>query len=589
MSTADGIPRVAATAINDLLDDCIRVEAGQEILLLAHVDGLYGGDNVVDRDAIAWIQSGIAARGAHPAVLWIDEPMKPHAWRIPPAAIAAIRASDILILNSLDLELEETVEMKISPSRITCRTYAILPPRRPCSAPRGPGLPTSSSPRIRREASLAFVPGLAWEMWDELGTKMTGAVLPPGGDSKGAAAESTRTFFPTYAAWRHERGGYYRPWPEWVFPPISMADVNGTCVFDCMLSYWSRLIGISPYFSSSIKLTVENSRIVKIEGGEEAEALKRFLTKMQETLGDGVWRFDCLHGGVHPQASVSPYQCPSVLHRRMIEHAHTCNIHVHIGAPDWTPSYNYWMHLTGDLRTASLRVGDKLVWDKGHLTALDSPEVKAVAAKYPDRPGLEPEAQILVKARFRRMHFELQHHRRTRDREREEAMLAFTDAHVIDGTGSAPITAATVLVNGKTIAAAGRDVPVPDGATVIDLKGKTLLPGLMDNHSHFGDREDRPGLNNATESFNYAPLRDATLASGITTIRSCGDWHTDVVETRDMIERGLLRGPRMFCCGRQFGKRDGHPATTVWRNDPDSVANAGFYPRNPQRGQAMRS
>ena len=75
----------------------------------------------------------------------------------------------------------------------------------------------------------------------------------------------------------------------------------------------------------------------------------------------------------------------------MIEHAHTCNIHVHVGAPDWTPSYNYWMHLTGDLRTASLRVGDKLVWDKGHLTALDSPAVKAVAAKYPDRPGLEPE------------------------------------------------------------------------------------------------------------------------------------------------------------------------------------------------------
>ncbi len=66
-----------------------------------------------------------------------------------------------------------------------------------------------------------------------------------------------------------------------------MAEVNGTCVFDCMLSYWSRFIGISPYFGSPIKLTVEHSRIVDIEGGEEAEALKRFLAKMSEPWETG--------------------------------------------------------------------------------------------------------------------------------------------------------------------------------------------------------------------------------------------------------------------------------------------------------------
>ena len=164
-------------------------------------------------------------------------------------------------------------------------------------------------------------------------------------------------------------------------------------------------------------------------------------------------------------------------------------------------------------------------------------------------------------------------------------MLAFTDAHLIDGTGSAPVVGATVLVDGKTIAAAGRDVSVPDDATVIDLKGKTLLPGLMDNHAHFGDREDPPGLNNAKESFNYAPVRDATLASGMTTIRSCGDWLKDAIETRDMVEQGLLRGPRMICCGKQFGRRDAHPARTVWGNDPDTVENAGCYPETPEEAR----
>jgi hypothetical protein len=382
MSAAPGIPKVAAVAINDLLDSCVRVEAGQEILIVSHVDGLYGGDNVVDQDAVGWIQSGIAARGANPTVLWIDEPMKPHAWRIPPAVKAAIKASDILILNSLDLEIEENVEMKelANQDRVPhIHNFATTAPLL-CTA--WARTPYELVSEIRHEASLAFVPGQSLEMWDDKGTQLSGVVLP---------SDMAALGFPTYDVWRHEHGGVYRPWPEWVFPPINMTEVNGTCVFDCMLSFWSRLIGISPYFSSPIKLTIENSRIVGIDGGEEAEALKRFLARMMEPLGDGVYRFDHLHGGVHPQAIVSPYQCPSVLHRRLIEHAHTCNIHVHVGAPDWTPSYHYWMHCTGDLRTASLRVGDKLVWDKGHLTAVDSPAVKAVAAKYPDRPGLDPE------------------------------------------------------------------------------------------------------------------------------------------------------------------------------------------------------
>jgi hypothetical protein len=46
------------------------------------------------------------------------------------------------------------------------------------------------------------------------------------------------------------------------------------------------------------------------------------------------------------------------------------------------------MHCTGDIRTATLIVGDTLIHDRGHLTALDNPAVLAMAAKYPGRPGL---------------------------------------------------------------------------------------------------------------------------------------------------------------------------------------------------------
>ena len=140
-----------------------------------------------------------------------------------------------------------------------------------------------------------------------------------------------------------------------------------------------------------IKLKINDCRITEIKGGEEAEALRRFLSSMRQRLGEGVYDYNCLHFGVHPQAAVAPHQCPNILYCRLIDHSHSSNIHVHIGAPPPTSDYPYWMHCTGDIRTATFRVGDTLVHDRGHLTALDSPAVLAIAAKYTGRPGLGPE------------------------------------------------------------------------------------------------------------------------------------------------------------------------------------------------------
>ena len=109
-----------------------------------------------------------------------------------------------------------------------------------------------------------------------------------------------------------------------------------------------------------------------------------------ERVGDGVYNFDEMHCGVHPQAAVAPHQCPNVLYRRLIEHAHSSCIHAHIGAPRKTPEYPYWLHITADIFNATFKVGDTLVYDQGYLTALDDPVVKEIAAKYPERPGLTP-------------------------------------------------------------------------------------------------------------------------------------------------------------------------------------------------------
>lgn len=379
MNNQIGIPKGALIAIGDLLDNCAKVHPGHEVLILAHIDGLYGGDNLVDQEAISWIQACVQARGANASILWIDEPGKVHAWRFPPVAKAATGVCDILINNSFDIVTEENVEYRdwINEREIRLvRNFATTAPLL-CSA--WAQTPLELVSEIRYQASLAFKEGLPWKLSDENGTSLEGIVAP-----------SDNPAFPNYAL-RRDDFGYYHPWPEWVHPPVVMTRVNGIYIFDCMLSWWSRYIGISPYFNEPIRLDIKNSRIIKIEGGEEADALKRFLASMMEHLGDGVYDFNTLHFGVHPQAFIGEHQCPNILYRRVIEHSQSTNIHAHIGAPPDTPAYPYWMHITGDIRNSTFVVGDTVVYDKGHLTALDNPAVLAVAARYPDRPGLKSE------------------------------------------------------------------------------------------------------------------------------------------------------------------------------------------------------
>jgi hypothetical protein len=382
MTTPQGIPKGAAVAINDMLDHCAKIRAGQEVLLLAHLDGLHGGDNLVDETAISWVQTAIQMRGANASVLWIDEQPKPHAWRFPPVVKAALTACDVLINHSFDIVFEEMVELKQflwERKIIMVRNMATTAPLL-CTA--WAQTPHELVSEIRYQAAVPFKEGLAFQLTDDNGTRLEGIINP--------AYNPNHPWFTTYTI-RREEAGAYRPWPEWVVPPIRLSNTSGVFVFDSMLSWWSRYIGISPYFKKPIRLNVENSRMTKIEGGDEADALRRFLASMRERLGDRVYDFNCLHFGVHPQAAVGPHQCPNLLYRRLIDHSHSSNIHVHIGAPPATADYPYWMHCTGDIRTATFRVGDTLVHDRGHLTALDHPGVRAMAEKYPGRPGLNPE------------------------------------------------------------------------------------------------------------------------------------------------------------------------------------------------------
>ena len=125
-----------------------------------------------------------------------------------------------------------------------------------------------------------------------------------------------------------------------------------------------------------------------------------------------------------------------------------------------------------------------------------------------------------------------------------------------------------ILVRGARIDAVGSTVNIPPGAKIIDLSKMTVLPGLIDCHTHLADLADAEPLNvlqrSAAESA-YAAIPNAavTLLAGFTTVRDVGVYRAfNDVAMRDAIERGLIIGPRMYVAGAYITISGGAGAMT---------------------------
>jgi len=151
--------------------------------------------------------------------------------------------------------------------------------------------------------------------------------------------------------------------------------------------------------------------------------------------------------------------------------------------------------------------------------------------------------------------------------------VLITNANIFDGKSEKLATGMSVLVEGNKIARIAKSIPAPAGATVIDAKGKVLMPGLTDAHYHpmmaalpIADLLSSPdGWINLAAAKNA----EALLLQGFTTVREASG---NSFSLKRAIDQGLYPGPRIYPTGPMISQTSGHadfrPNTAV-PADPD--------------------
>jgi len=166
-------------------------------------------------------------------------------------------------------------------------------------------------------------------------------------------------------------------------------------------------------------------------------------------------------------------------------------------------------------------------------------------------------------------------------------------ARLIDGSGAQPLQPAMILISGDRIRAVGQRLEAPAGARVIDLGRATVLPGLIDLHTHL---TGETGIHWEDELVKTTPGHAAiygvknaldTLRAGFTTCRNMGPtWPFTDVDLRDAINAGAVPGPRLQVAGnyvsatggagdaRQFSIYVDVPVVRNLADSPDEIRKA---------------
>jgi len=147
----------------------------------------------------------------------------------------------------------------------------------------------------------------------------------------------------------------------------------------------------------------------------------------------------------------------------------------------------------------------------------------------------------------------------------KEKIIAIRAGRLIDVVAAKVLVDQTIVIRGERISAVGpgATTKVPDGAELIDLSQATVLPGLIDVHTHLTGNPQLHGYRGLGEADIRAALYGAraarvTLEAGFTSVRNVGASGYGDVALRDAINDGDIVGPRMLVSAYAIGIKGGH-------------------------------
>ena len=141
--------------------------------------------------------------------------------------------------------------------------------------------------------------------------------------------------------------------------------------------------------------------------------------------------------------------------------------------------------------------------------------------------------------------------------------------NIINGISNEMQSNMTIHINGKIInkIAPGYSIPTDDD-TVINLKGSTVMPGLMDTHVHLTGEYNAKSqlqrfiLNEADYALNASMYAKKTLEAGFTVVRNLGDSYNVTIALRKAINNDVVSGPLILTAGKTLSSTGGHGDST---------------------------
>lgn len=141
-----------------------------------------------------------------------------------------------------------------------------------------------------------------------------------------------------------------------------------------------------------------------------------------------------------------------------------------------------------------------------------------------------------------------------------------------------------VIEQDKIVALQAGFTPAGENDTVIDLRKHTVMPGLMDMHTHFYTQfsptvySEGFTMNEADYALRGATFAEKTLLAGFTTVRELGDNHQISTALKKAIAKGYVKGPRIYAAGKSIATTGGHADPT------NGVAAALMADPGPKQG-----